>query len=227
MPRYHTIFFDAGGTLLTVHPSVGEIYAEIAAQYGIHAEPREIEFRAKKCFWELRERALESGAMHTTSIDSAKVWWRAVVREAFGAAADSPRFEAFFQAVFDEFRHPRRYRLFPEVEELLAGLRGAGYRLGIISNWDARLRGVIHGMGLVERVDTVVISGEIGFEKPDRRIYELARERCGALAGEPLLQIGDDLRDDVEGAKAAGFDARLVARGEGQTLATILADLIP
>ena len=33
------VFFDAGGTLLYPHPSVGEVYARVAAEHGVKARP--------------------------------------------------------------------------------------------------------------------------------------------------------------------------------------------
>ncbi len=225
--KYAAIFFDVGGTLLRANPSIGAVYAEVAARYQIDVQAEAVERAARRWFHKMREEELAEGTQHTTSLERARRWWRRLVRLSFGAAADTPRFDDFFEAVFDEFARPERYRTFPEVPATLAGLRAAGYRLGIISNWDARLRPILEGLGLAEAFDPILISGEVGVEKPDRAIYELARQRLGARDGAPLLQVGDHPRDDVAAARAAGFEGRLVNRSAGQTLATTLADLLP
>ena len=72
-----------------------------------------------------------------------RVEWRGLVRESFGAAAHSDRFDEFFDAVFDEFGRAERYRFFSEAQGVLAGLERSGHTLGIISNWDVRLRPVL------------------------------------------------------------------------------------
>ena len=224
---YHTIFFDVGGTLLTANPSIGAVYAEVGDRFDLGLDHAEVEKAVRRSFRLMRERDLASGATpHTISLERAKEWWRVVVRESVGPAGDSPRFEDYFQAVFDEFARAERYRFFPEVERVFDGLERAGYRLGIISNWDVRLRPVLDGLGATRRFRTIVISGEVGVEKPDPRIYEIARSKAGAAPGDPLLLIGDNKTDDYDGARAAGFDARLVDRPSGQTLETQLRDLI-
>jgi putative hydrolase of the HAD superfamily len=226
--RYHTVFFDVGGTLLSAKPSIGAVYAEVAARYGIEEPAEAIERRARAEF--ARRRAEElSGTQkeHTVTLDKARAWWRSVVRVSFGEAAGSPRFEAFFQEVFEEFARPERYGCYPEVVEVLKGLKESGYRLGIISNWDERLRPILAGLGILDCFETVVISGEVGFEKPGARIYDRAREMAGATREDRLLQIGDNRVDDFEGAHEAGFEARLVERRKGETLDGIMGDLLP
>lgn len=227
----HTIFFDVGGTLLKATPSVGVVYAEVAARYGIEADPAEIETRARHAFGQMQIEARERGGMpHAVSLDSAWHWWREIVRRSFGRAAGHPRFHAFYDAVFKEFARPERYELFPEVESLLADLAAAGHRLGVISNWDPRLRPILEGLDLARRFKTIIISGEVGVEKPDRRIYDLAR--AAALEDQPhsadarFMQIGDSMIDDYDGAMAAGFEGRLVDRSQGLDLRAALADVL-
>jgi putative hydrolase of the HAD superfamily len=60
-------------------------------------------------------------------------------------------------------------------------------------------------------VDAVVISAELGVAKPDPAIFNAALERLGAVAGD-ALHVGDSIEADVEGARAAGIEAVLVAR---------------
>lgn len=228
--RYHTIFFDAGGTLLRANPSIGAVYAEVASAYGIQADADEVERAARRYFWEMLERnRKEGGKPHTLSLDQAREWWREIVRRSFGKASDSPRFEAFYQAVFEEFARPGRYVLFPEVEPLLEDLRQRGYQLGVISNWDARLRTILEGFGLNRRFQTIVISCEAGCEKPDAGIFEAARRAALAQSSGTaprLLHVGDSFEDDYAGAIRSGFDARLIEREKGETLRTALEDLL-
>lgn len=227
--RPHTIFFDVGGTLLRAFPSVGEIYVELAARHGIAGEPREVERRAKRSFFERKTREREDPAAtpHTATMDLARDFWREVVRDAFGSASDSPRFEAFFDEAFAEFARHERYATFPEVEETLSRLEASGHRLGIVSNWDERLRPILDGMGLLGRFGPVAISGEVKAEKPSPEIFRIAREMAGAGADDRLILVGDSPLDDVEGARAGGFEPRLVRRGGGGAgLLEALRDLL-
>lgn len=226
-PRHHTIFFDVGGTLLKARPSVGSIYAEIAAEHGIVVDPRDVERAARRVFGRNKARERAAGrSPHTIALGPAREFWREVVRESFGPAGLAPRFDEFFARVFDEFALPARYEPFPEVERVLARLRAAGRRVGVLSNWDARLRPVLAGLEFCAGFDPVIISAEAGAEKPDPRIFEIARAAAGAGPGDRLLHVGDSHEDDYLGATAAGFEARLVRRDLGQTLEDALADLL-
>ena len=68
--------------------------------------------------------------------------------------------------------------------------------------------------------DAIVISGEVGLNKPDAEIFELAADRVGVPAGECVFV--DDLRENCEGAERVGMTAvrhrnapRTVAELEG------------
>lgn len=226
---FHTIFFDVGGTLLRTSPSVGAIYAEVAARHGIEVNAIDVENRMRRNFFEKRggerDKKLET-VDHTLSLESARRFWYGLVKSGLGEAGDVPQFDAYFDDVFEEFARAHRYRFFSDVEPVLESLEKMGCRLGIISNWDVRLRRVLEEMGLDKRFEVIVISGEVGCEKPDRRIYEIAREMAGASRHDRLIQIGDSRRDDVEGAQAAGFDARFLNRVAGDTLVSVLNDLL-
>jgi putative hydrolase of the HAD superfamily len=104
-----------------------------------------------------------------------------------------------------------RFRAYPEVPAALAGLRAAGARLAIVSNWDISLHDVLERTELRALVDTVVISAELGVGKPDPAIFRAALDRLGATAAD-AMHVGDSVELDVEGARAAGLRAILVAR---------------
>ena len=61
--------------------------------------------------------------------------------------------------------------------------------------------------GLLPYFSAVVISEEVGFTKPDPRIFEIAMQRCGETDKRAVLMIGDSLSADIAGAAAAGIDS--------------------
>ncbi|HZU75978.1 MAG TPA: HAD family hydrolase [Dehalococcoidia bacterium] len=93
------------------------------------------------------------------------------------------------------------------MEEMLQALRAAGIRLGVVTNGGAaNQRAKVEALGLDRYVDSIIISGEAGIEKPDPRIFALA---LAALDCEPSRAwfIGDHPRNDVLGAAGAGLRA--------------------
>ena len=51
----------------------------------------------------------------------------------------------------------------------------------------------------------MIISEEVGINKPNPRLFEIALERNGVAAKDALM-IGDSYSSDIEGAKAANID---------------------
>ena len=100
---------------------------------------------------------------------------------------------------------------FDDAAPALRKLREAGVRTVIASNWDVSLPDWLGPLGLLELVDGVVSSADVGAVKPDPAIFRRALEVAGAEPGE-AVHVGDSLENDVEGARAAGLRPVLLAR---------------
>jgi putative hydrolase of the HAD superfamily len=105
-----------------------------------------------------------------------------------------------------------RFRPYPEVPGVLAALRERGAAIVVVSNWDVSLHDVLERTRLRPLVDAVLTSAEFGAAKPDPAIFARALELAGGVPPAEALHAGDDLHADVEGARAAGIAAVLVAR---------------
>ena len=106
------------------------------------------------------------------------------------------------------------FRPYPDVLPALGELRERGVTLVIASNWDCSLPDWLGPTGIMELVDGVVTSAEVGVAKPEARVFERALAIAGAEPGE-ALHAGDKVDNDVEGAVAAGIRAVLVQREGG------------
>ena len=86
------------------------------------------------------------------------------------------------------------------------------FRLALVSNGPGDLQRIkLAAADLSGLFDRVIISGEVGVAKPRPRIFMLALESLGC-APHWALMIGDDWRNDVEGATAAGVKTIFVDR---------------
>jgi putative hydrolase of the HAD superfamily len=90
--------------------------------------------------------------------------------------------------------------------ELMRELRGAGYRMAMLTNnvreWESLWRPML---AVDEIFETVVDSGFVGCRKPESRIYELTLERVDAEPDACLFV--DDIEVNCEGARKAGLRA--------------------
>jgi putative hydrolase of the HAD superfamily len=145
------------------------------------------------------------------------------VLEECGAPADFPK-EAYFQELYREFTLPGVWAVYPEVREVLASL-APHYPLGVISNFDGRLRTVLQHEGLDGFFEVWAISSEVGADKPDPYIYEAALTLAG-VAPEEALHIGDDPEGDWQAAAAAGMRVFHLER-PANSLHDAVAGLLP
>jgi putative hydrolase of the HAD superfamily len=107
----------------------------------------------------------------------------------------------------EEFAHPFVEALVlrpldgvvPELERL----RGAGLVLVCVSDWDVSLASQLERVGLHRLLTAIVSSAEVGVEKPDPTVFQVALDRVGVPA-ERALHVGDS-EDDRAGAVAAGL----------------------
>ena len=94
---------------------------------------------------------------------------------------------------------------FDHVKEELSRLSEEGYRLGVISNWDKTAVPLLDLHGLTPLFENIIISSEVGFEKPDTEIFKIALDRA-SVSVEDCLYVGDNYYDDGIGSRKAGMD---------------------
>lgn len=204
------VFFDAGHTLLFAHPDLGTVYSETTARFGVRLPAAAFVEAFIPVFKEATKRYAGQGE---TSDAHDYAMWQDITRRIHAALPGLARveFDAWFEALYRRFGDPEVWREYDDVRPVLEDLRKRGLRLGIVSNWDSRLRRICEGLGLDRCVDFIVISAEAGVRKPDPRIFEKALSAAGVRAGE-AIHVGDLLEEDVEGARRAGLRAVLIER---------------
>ncbi len=105
-----------------------------------------------------------------------------------------------------------RFRAYPDAAPAIDSLRRRGVRVVVASNWDVSLSETLARVGLLDRLDGVVTSASVGERKPSARLFARALAVAGATDPTAVVHVGDTIREDVEGALAAGLRAVLVRR---------------
>lgn len=105
-----------------------------------------------------------------------------------------------------------RMYLDPQAVELLTKLKER-YHLTLITNYDhpPYIDMVLDRHALRSFFPEVIISGRVGYSKPDPRIFELALKTSG-LRPHEVIFVGDNLKDDIAGAQAAGIRPVFILR---------------
>jgi putative hydrolase of the HAD superfamily len=100
---------------------------------------------------------------------------------------------------------------------VVLALEARGYRLGIVSNtpwgtpeylWESQ----VERFNLAPHFPVRCFSSVVGFQKPDRRIFEVALGRMGVPAARTLF-VGNDPVADVAGAAGVGMRTAYIRRG--------------
>jgi putative hydrolase of the HAD superfamily len=190
------VTFDAAGTLISPHPGVGAIYAELAATYGIEHSAADLEaaflpaFRRIQAAWAVPYGADEADA---------RAFWNAVISATFGRQVPPD----LCAGLYATFARAARWRVLPGARAALAACAAAGIPTAVVSNFDGRLRPLLRELDLQPTV--VVISSEVGRAKPDPAPLQAVCQALG-VAPHDILHLGDSERED--GGMCAATGAR-------------------
>ena len=218
-----TIFFDAAGTLIYLPQSVGRHYAFVGDRIGLRLDAAALDTAFASCWKEMPFRPAINGPRE----DDDKGWWRQLVNNVLDqvtpAIGELDR-DAYFEGVYGHFAEPGVWELYPEVVDVLEALHGR-FQLGVVSNFDGRLRMIFEHLGVSKFFAHVFLSSELGADKPDPEIYRRALHLSRSRPDE-TLHVGDDPVRDWEAAAAAGLQVFRIER-QHNSLRDLLAKLTP
>lgn len=220
--HYKMIYFDVGDTLITI-PAARVILHEYLLKRSLERDPEQVERQftsSFRLFYYDRPAELEGAC----TPESDRAFWVKVYDHILRSLDVHRELTAddlhrCCHELYDIFTAPASYELFEDVKEMLPKLRERGLRLGIVSNFAPTLVSILEAKGIASYFDPVLVSTEVGLEKPDPAIFSLALERCGLPASE-VLYVGDHDRNDIWAPRQVGIDAVKIIRydfhqGEG------------
>lgn len=198
------ILLDAGNTLVFVDR---DRMLELYRRHGVESDEarfREAEFEARQ----LLTRRIEES--ENPSGTEPHVWREYFVTLFRRSGVPEDRLDVVGKAVVEVHRRDHLWTwVEPGTDLAMERLRGAGYRLGVISNADGRIEALLRSRGLLDHFEFVLDSEIVGVEKPDPRIFRAGVERM-ALDPAECLYVGDLYPVDVVGARGAGLQAVLL-----------------
>jgi putative hydrolase of the HAD superfamily len=208
---YRAVFFDVGETLLAPHPSFNELFSEVMGGLGYEVTPEEVEEALATVAPSVSEAIGQTTSTWSTSREESRRFWRSLYGAMLAHWGIDDSSGAVFDVLYGRFTSYESYRLFPDVIPTLSACRAAGLTLGVVSNFEEWLEGLLIEMEVAPFFAFLVISGKEGVEKPDPAIFRLALERSG-VAPEEAVFVGDHPRLDVQAASELGMTGILIDR---------------
>ena len=186
------VLFDFGGTLDADGIAWKERFHRLFAGEGVAVEPGQFD----PVFYAADD-ALVGTVPATLSLEDT------VLRVANGvAAALRPEDATLGARVAAQFLSDARVCF--EANAPVLGRLAERYRLGIVSNFYGNLPTVCDNANVRRYFSVIVDSAQVGFLKPDPRIFLAAVETLGIKPGRTVM-VGDSLARDMAGARAAGM----------------------
>ena len=210
LTSFKAVFFDVGGTLIRVHPSVGDVYATHARDFGFYGTPDELNERFRSQWKKMG--GIES-LKNKSGPETEEKFWKDLVFEVFQPLGGLNRFDEYFELIFEVFRDGSNWKIHEDVIEsrIFEKLKARGIILGVISNWDSRLTSTLENLKLADHFKFILPSAVVGSAKPDNKIFEEALRLSGVKPHE-ACHIGDEVKTDIAGARNAGIHGILLDR---------------
>jgi FMN phosphatase YigB (HAD superfamily) len=188
------LFFDMGNTLISEDASTArriQRIAEVFSRHGLNHSIDDIAFRYREASEEFASR------LGPTAIE--KLTDDLELRKLVAAEAPYPR----------EMEFP-----FDGALETLRSLF-ARYKIGVIANQPLGTEERLTRWGLMPFISVCIASAEVGIEKPDPAIFDLALREAGCSASDAVM-IGDRLDNDIRPTRMLGWETVRVLQRPGR-----------
>jgi len=213
------VLFDVNGTL--VHIRTDEHLEEIYRSVGHFLSYQGVDLRRdqvrEEYFSRLKRQKCESTEAHP-EFDAVQIW-RSIIDD-FGTdytrALPAQRRAELPAAVAEIFRgvSRKKLKLYPHVRHVLNRLRER-YPLAIVTDaQSAYARAELHKVRILDYFDSIIVSGDHGFRKPDSRLFEYALAGLNVTPAQSVY-VGNDMFRDVHGAQAAGMRTVMFESSQG------------
>ena len=206
LERPDVVFLDLGDTLVRAHPSWVEVYAKAFPTFGVEIARDDFQ----RAFSDAFEEGENEGPFEATEEASYRRL-KELDGRVFAKLGYPDLPDDFFRRVEDAFAADTSWWVFPDVIPALDALVANGIRLAVISNWSWQAPELLHDLELARHFEALIISARVGYLKPHRGIFEHALGVMG-VSPDRAVHVGDSVRADVEGSRAAGITPVLIDR---------------
>jgi len=213
------IIFDINGTLTDIHTNemhddIYRVISNLLSYQGIFLDPNTV----KELYFQIMKEQRAASVERYPEFDVVGIFREIIARNSteFTHRLSPGKLEQLPLFLAETYRAVSRFRLqlYRGVENTIKQLI-PNYRLAAISDGQtAYAVPELNAVGLSDYFETVTVSGDLGYRKPDKRIFESA---LTAMKMEPaeVLFVGNDMYRDIYGAKELGIKTVFFKSNQG------------
>ena len=214
------VAFDVNGTLVRILTEEGaeQIFRAVAhflTYQGIHLHREQV----RDLYFQILKEQQRSSPEEHPEFDAAGIW-RTIIDghlTDFTRALPAGKLEQMPLFLAEMYRGISRYQLglYPYAREVLDTLRER-YPLALVTDaQSAYARAELHRVGLLDYFDPIVVSGDHGYRKPDRRLFQAALDGMNVVAANAMYVV-NDMHRDIFGAREAGLTTVMFDSDQGK-----------
>lgn len=218
LQKFKLVTFDVTDTLLKFRRHPGIEYANVATTLGyrnIQADKIAAQFSSN--FKQMTNDYPNFGR-NKISWDE---WWRMLIFNIFNSAGTKISVKDSYRIadeLIDKYETDECWEIHDKAVELIERMKENGKNVGIVSNFDPRLKFLVQNLKLPD-FDFVLGSYEVGAAKPDPRIFDLALKLMNFnVEADEALHIGNTPTLDYIAAKESGWTSALITNGKDDWL---------
>ena len=214
------VAFDANGTLVKILADDDEERIFRAAAHFLTYQGIDLHrHQLRDLYFQIMKEQLRTSPEKYPEFDAAGIW-RTIVDDhgtdfTFALPAGKLQQMPLFLAEMYRGISRRRLGLYPYAREVLDALRER-YPLALVTDaQSAYARAELHRVGLLDYFDPIVVSGDHGYRKPDRRLFQAALDGMNVAAANAMY-VGNDMHRDIFGAREAGLTTVMFDSDQGK-----------
>ena len=208
------LLFDLNGTVIDIltdeHDSnVYRTTANFLSYFGVIISPEKL----KEKFFQLNRQQRAKSSEEFPEFNSAKIFFDIIsefaVHPVSGQICLSETASRVFRAscLF-------KLELYRGVQQTLEILQNKFQMAAVTDGQSLWAVPELKTCGIEHFFSFVLVSGDLGFRKPDHRIFDMAAEKL-ALSKDEMLFVGNDMYRDIYGSKNAGFKSVFFKSNQG------------
>ena len=196
------VLFDVDFTLVRPGPELGpEGYVRAGERHGLTLDPARYNAARDSARGDLRR--------HPELEHDDEIWFRFTERIVRGMGGDADSAYDCAVEITRAWERHENFEIYEDVPDAIAALRSAGLRIGLVSNSARDVREFARHHAL--EVDAGISSFHHGRTKPHASIFRAVLDLLGVEPADAAM-VGDQVEDDLEGARAIGMRAILLDR---------------